>query len=82
MALPNPNHHKLRSKPPFGKARLGYDHQKNLILSIDGNKAEETTQEKSNFSPTGNSLSATIVSVVTSNQVLTLSPIIEPSLMS
>lgn len=80
MALPNLNHHKLRSKPPFGKARLGYDHQKNLILSIDGNKAEETTQE--NFSPTGNSLSATIVSVVTSNQVLTLSPIIKPSLMS
>lgn len=46
MALPNLNHHKLRSKPPFGKARLGYDHQKNLI---DGNKAEETTREKSNF---------------------------------
>lgn len=55
MALPNLNHHKLRSKPPFGKARLDYDHQKNLIRSTDGNKAEETTHEQSDFSPTGTS---------------------------
>lgn len=36
-------------------------------------------QERSNFSPTGISLSAMIVSVVTSHHVLTLSPSMKSS---
>lgn len=53
---------------------LHQDETKRRICFSEGNKAKETTQKQSYFSPTGISESAMIVCVVLSQQKLTLYP--------